>query len=281
MVSQLDPHDNYIIDKAYAIHNPILLSDFENHMNKLLHKHRDNPHLFNTKDWMITHESYGKLVLNVLHEKINKIKWNVGKLVSVLPMIHGTSTSGAHEICQVGFSTVATIDQGFYGQGVYFTSSLKYGLQYSVEDVKVAIIAYLVPGNSYPVIADPFGPDSLKGKPLRKGYQSHYCLVNRRGIACKLKEDHVFADELMLVQESQVIPRYVLFLCKNKKSVINDDLDFEPEQYTRDTSWHTQKNSDQKGIERGCFEEKEVKARSNTSNLITAEIQGFVQTCFW
>jgi len=37
--------------------------------------------------------------------------------VPVIPLVHGTSLAGAHKIAQSGFSTISSLDAGFYGAG--------------------------------------------------------------------------------------------------------------------------------------------------------------------
>ena len=56
--------------------------------------------------------------------------------------------------------------------------------------------------------------NSLHGKPCKAGYDSHYALVKRVGLStaylpCNVN-DEVGADELVVFNSSQVLPRYLV-----------------------------------------------------------------------
>jgi len=62
-------------------------------------------------------------------------------------------------ICSTGFATLSVLDAGWYGQGVYFTSSARYAVPYyATKKDPAIIIAYVIPGNIYPVIEHPKKP---------------------------------------------------------------------------------------------------------------------------
>ena len=76
-------------------------------------------------------------------------------------------------ICRGGFASLSTRDEGFYGQGVYFTGQLAYaagvyGRDMRDKDERVTVLVCDVAvGNAYPVIEHPDAPHSksLKGRP--------------------------------------------------------------------------------------------------------------------
>jgi len=151
-------------------------------------------------------------------------------------MLHGTQDDAAWKISKNGFGTVASLDQGYYGKGIYFTSSLEYSLQYSPED-KVVIIAITLPGNSFPVIEHPFlidnitgtvlldsnkkriiNPEGYLGHSCKSGYQSHYSIVTRRNLneAYPLSlnvnfDEKEHADELVVFQDLQALPLFIVY----------------------------------------------------------------------
>jgi hypothetical protein len=48
------------------------------------------------------------------------------------------------------------LDVGFFGSGIYFTTSAKYSIPYFATKPNPAIIiSYLIPGNPYPVVEQP------------------------------------------------------------------------------------------------------------------------------
>jgi len=68
-----------------------------------------------------------------LAEKISifRHQFNDGEKAFVLPVVQGTSENAAFRIIKNGFGTVASLDDGYYGLGMYFTSSFKYSSRYA------------------------------------------------------------------------------------------------------------------------------------------------------
>src|SRR5689334_20629984 len=67
--------------------------------------------------------------------------------------------------------------------GIYFTSIALYTTPYILnKKFPTLIIAYILPGNAYPVVEDYKGPESLMGKPLPSGFNSNYVLTDIKGI---------------------------------------------------------------------------------------------------
>jgi hypothetical protein len=60
-------------------------------------------------------------------------------------------------------------------------------------------------GNTFPVVEHPTeDPNSLMGKVIKPGYQSHYVLTDNLGMPCSEKVDTNYYDEIVINQESQV-----------------------------------------------------------------------------
>jgi len=207
------------ITKVYAIQNDALESAFLFYYMSLQEKFRSSPNLFKKNDWKrdvipLREWTYTKFT-NLCN------KFDADASVPVIPVLHGTGKDTAWKIVQTGFTTVATVDDGFYGRGIYFTSSFDYSTFYSRNANKgtkkvFIIVALLLPGNPYPVIESPISPKSLKGKgPIDpSGYQSHYVCVNPFGVnpvgfPCAEKLDKCF-DELVVFQDYQALPRYII-----------------------------------------------------------------------
>jgi len=208
----------YEIQKAWAIHNLGLITRFENFLATLTDRQRTFPNLFNRKEWA-DEDSNGqkKFTSDYLNEKIESIPFNKkGEKVSVIPVVHGTSEHAARAICSGGFATVASIDPGWYGQGIYVTSSIKYAASYSTQSVKVIVIGYAIPGNTYPVTC------LMTGTPIKPGYQSHYCLVNLNGHPYSNKLGDTFFDELVLAQDVQILPKYIVYLTKIRENASDE-----------------------------------------------------------
>jgi len=73
------------------------------------------------------------------------------------------------------------------------------------------VVCFLSPGNAYPVIEKATEPSSLMGTPLKAGYQSHYVSTKKDGTPCeKPRSAGKFFDELVINQETQVVPAYIV-----------------------------------------------------------------------
>lgn len=123
-------------------------------------------------------------------------------------MIFSLQPLTIYSFLNLGFANLSTVDGGFFGKGIYLTGSVRYALPYVVNEKKnpALLVCFVVPGNVYPVIEDTNSQETLFGKPLQSGYQSHYVLTNAKGEVHtreSLKNEQIF-DEIVCSQESQV-----------------------------------------------------------------------------
>eukprot|EP01126_Amoeba_proteus_P063176 TRINITY_DN8678_c0_g1_i3.p1 TRINITY_DN8678_c0_g1~~TRINITY_DN8678_c0_g1_i3.p1 ORF type:complete len:618 (+),score=99.89 TRINITY_DN8678_c0_g1_i3:555-2408(+) len=216
------------IDNAYLVLNEKLASNFV-HSRVLLHQRmKDLPGLFLKQEWRHkggrsqikartqVYEHYRSLV--------EKYPWNdpenIETEVPIVPFLHGTSMENGWSIVERGFAMIATVERGFYGQGMYFTSCGLYASPHFLKYTRPAIlIALICPGNIYPVVEDHHGSESLEGKPLCAGHQSNYVLTNKAGDVWQ-NDNHPFYDEIVIVQESQVVPIYLLEINGSSKELL-------------------------------------------------------------
>lgn len=85
---------------------------------------------------------------------------------------------------------------------MYFSTSATYIFPYfGVKPNPVIIVAFLIPGNVYPVSEDHTGDQSLIGAPVKRGYQCHYAVTNDKGGISQVASD---CDEVVVFQEAQV-----------------------------------------------------------------------------
>jgi len=203
------------IEEAIAVYNELLISSFINTYSIIKHRMTTNPTQFANKQWMLTDKDAEKrqFVYNYLNSRTNDVEWNEGESLAVLPAVHGTGYSVALAICSTGFASLSSLDSGWYGKGIYFTTYVAYALPYfSSKHDPALIISFIVPGNVYPVIEHPDASDNLQGKAMVNGYNSHYVLVQGSGLVPKNYESCVLFDELVIPQESQVSPVYLIRL---------------------------------------------------------------------
>jgi len=196
---------------------------------KKLEKYRSSPQLFKKESWRSKPEVADRRWVYDHFAKYAKKFSDFGEdpQVPIIPMFQGTAENTCLKISQTGFSTVATLDDGFYARGIYFTSSINYASYYSTLAMKgkspyvCIMMAFVSPGNPYPIIESPIDPASFKGKAgvINPGYQSHYVCVTppggtRPGWPCA-KGDKLMTDELVIFQDAQAVPKYIIMVDKS------------------------------------------------------------------
>jgi len=150
---------------------------------------------------------------------LSKFDWNNNdEEVPIIPSVHGTSREIAHSISKTGFVALSLCDIGWYGKGVYLTTNCLYATPYFLSKTNPALlVCFAFLGNIYPVVEDHKGKGSLLGKPLLPGYNSHYVLTNKNGFVCTDFRVQYFT-EIVVEQESQIIPAYILGINTTKAS---------------------------------------------------------------
>jgi len=191
------------ITEAWIVYSPNLVDAFSLYKSNWVDRHQTKKRYKSDVRWVM--EKYT--------EKIMKWDWNRNSQVAILPMAHGTGRGIAWKIFKNGFTSDFSVssDTGWYGKGIYTTSDCTYAMKYcSQHKTPAIIIANIMPGNVYPVT------DKLyDGKALENNYQSHYVVTNRDGLACSSDFQDV-VDELVVVQEAQALPYYLLVLDKSR-----------------------------------------------------------------
>uniref|UniRef100_A0A6B2L0J6 SAM domain-containing protein n=1 Tax=Arcella intermedia TaxID=1963864 RepID=A0A6B2L0J6_9EUKA len=211
------PNGQLNISRAYMVYNEHLHSAVQFCKQSFEERFRSSSALFRSESWKsMKNSEVRQRIINTLESYVKKCDWNTGQ-VSVMPMFHGTSIETAWKIVQTGFATVATLDAGWYGRGIYFTSHVDYAKYYSglaypkSPEKRCIILVMVVAGNSFPVTENHLGEDSLSGKPVYStGYQSHYVTVHKSsGLVADPGVDQVY-DELVIFNDYQAVPMFVL-----------------------------------------------------------------------
>jgi len=221
-LSKMKNRDPFHMKKVFAICNQQLLNSFIGYRNALLEKWRSSDDLFLSTDWLTPDEvgQMRKAHYDVFHKHASSFPWNLTTNLPLVPMLHGTDRKTAWKIVQTGFATVCREDPGFYGTGIYFTSNIDYAKHYSYVAAKTQklclVLSLVVPGNIYPVTEHHKGPDSLLGKTVKGGHQSHYTNVHttadhyKFGHVCNPPTGDVY-DELVVFQDAQALPLFVIY----------------------------------------------------------------------
>jgi len=211
-----------VYDTVYAVHNERLVNSFVNYRVILSSRHHDEPTIFAKTDWnQAPYPEIRQRTIDMYNNYVHNFNWNnnMNSSLSLLPVIaavHGTGHDVAHKICRHGFAALSSLDQGYFGQGIYFTCSVPYIFPYIATLQKpTMLVVLLFPGNVYPVIERPSDPNSLFGKPMKAGYQAHYAITTKKGLPVgnvPENNNEELYDELVIIQESQILPIYLVDL---------------------------------------------------------------------
>lgn len=217
LFSQLDG-DGIGVKNIFAVYNRSLVTQLSLTKQKFDNRAERDSQLFFAEKWKLQEETEQKSRLRLWTKdnflnRLSDFQWNQNERVGILPVLHGTSITNAWKVCVGGFANLSLLDVGFYGSGIYFTTSAKYSIPYFATKANPAlIISYLIPGNPFPVVEHPKGPDSILGNTLKPGYQSHFVSTTSRGEPHAKPTKHHVYDEIVINQEAQVAPAYVLEL---------------------------------------------------------------------
>jgi len=174
--------------------------------------------------------------MDYFKQKVNLWPWNKNlDIIPIVPVIHGTSMQIGWKIVNSGFASLSTLDAGYFGKGIfyldnynflflhllkpykgiYFSTSALYTLPYFCTYSDPAIIVCLtIPGNPFPVVLNPNEENNFLGKPISSGYTSHYVVTNKSGSIFTPKVDKKKYDEIVIDQESQITPMFLVSIDK-------------------------------------------------------------------
>jgi len=211
-----------IIEDSYAVYPELIVQSFFIRRSLYHTRLESGPgNEFYNDSWKRTPNSEQRY--HVIAGFTNKVKlwpWNESisdiKEVPILAMAHGTDLEIAWKITRGGFVALQKLDSGYYGRGIYLTSSEWYTVQYFVSTPNPCILICLVlPCNPFPVIESPKGRKNFVGKDILEGYQSHYVLTGINGLPITPDYTDTVYDELVVQGEEQVLPMFVLKVDKS------------------------------------------------------------------
>ena len=193
------------ISKVTAIYNQTLTISFINQWKIMMTRKEKDSDQFFVNTYSKNEEKVK--IMKHFEDVCNNMSDTILPLV---PVLHGTDLSVAKKIAATGFASLSSLDAGYYGKGIYFTSHLLYTLPYCGGKRNPAvIISYLNMGNIFPVTEDHKGAKSLLGSALKSGYNSHYVLTNKEG---NIYDKGIICDEIVVGQESQILPAFIITL---------------------------------------------------------------------
>uniref|UniRef100_A0A6B2KZ36 Poly [ADP-ribose] polymerase n=1 Tax=Arcella intermedia TaxID=1963864 RepID=A0A6B2KZ36_9EUKA len=219
------------IKSIKAVYNPALVKAFCSYRSEIRSKREKSPEQYNKTDWKKADQAeLREYIMTEYDALISKYSWNKdNELAPIIPVIHGTTKKLALLISQNGFAT-SHVEHGFYGKGIYFTSSALYASpNYGSRSSPAIMICWLIPGNPYPVTEHPKKPEiSLLGRALLPGYQSHYVLTNTSGLPIKsTKTKSTVYDEIVVENNHQVVPAFIIAPHKKHLAALMKQFDRE------------------------------------------------------
>jgi hypothetical protein len=144
-----------------------------------------------------------------IYDKYERL--NIDKSEKVL--FHGTNTINFDGIFQNNFqcnSGAKATDKGWYGQGIYFSSSPEKALNYAKSGPTVSyLICSLVRLGKTLTVTDL----RYKGKPMHQDYDSHYVPIRKDGDPVSQGEIPAF-EEFVIKKNDQIIPLYIVGMLK-------------------------------------------------------------------
>jgi len=222
------------IDQAFAVYTPHQLINFANKWASTMTQVKNNPKLFINKQWQENGEEIRIWVHTQYTKKVSLFNWNDNLEVPIIPALHGTDETVAYSIITTSFVALAKGDAGYYGKGLYFTTSAEYALPYyATKPSPTVLICFLITGNSYPVIEHPRGQKNLMGSALMPNFHSHYVLCRIDGNPVPRIMDNTeepYYDEIVIEQESAVVPYYLLKISKSNLLPLAMDIQKRQEQ---------------------------------------------------
>lgn len=168
------------------------LSEWQDNSNEM----RTLKHLFNHLNQYTDISTEKENLTNISRSEVVSLCW------------HGTNINNIETICEKGFVLSNKNDEGWYGNGFYFTQMPSY-CEYYIEKLRQPgktsqmILSWVILGKVFPVT-----DFSLVGKPCVTGYDSHYALVKQFSVVDASKSPN--GDEIVVFDEAQILPRYVV-----------------------------------------------------------------------
>jgi len=213
--------DKWQIKEVKVINNGNLQRMFTGQMEILLDRLKREEFRGNLRD-----ESDSSLRQSLMGH-LNKLCLNVQKVwkgpapnsttARILPLWHGTSATALSSICSNGFAALQKTDTGYFGKGLYFTSSFDYAARVYGNTSQLIVLCLVCVGNVFPVIRSDM--PKLTGGANYKNYDTHFVPVIPQNSAdvnevvylpCDKDNQEPQYYEFVVFNSAQVLPQYVV-----------------------------------------------------------------------
>lgn len=231
---------NYSIRNVYCVHNGNLSNLFSNGLQIMENEATKFPPYLSPVDPLI----FGRYQLIRRWKTLTdeffplsvRTETRVKQLINtkILPLWHGSSSAKCESICSTGFTffgkhhffnvdampgNMPSTDPGYFGSGIYFTTSARYASMYSSGHLLLSWVSMRQP---YPVLSDVPHPQRctdmkmLEGAGAYQTYNAHYipvASISPQNPACMeyypcYQEQPAAWDEIVVFNSSQTLPRF-------------------------------------------------------------------------
>jgi len=169
----------YAIEQTILIYNPVQMKVFNGAIHSMIARQASN--FFHPDLSPETFPEQRQKVLDDLFKLRAIVKHDCGNGVTIVGGFHGTSQDKAKIIFQGGFANLATMDNGWFGKGIYFSTYPEYAMQYCENKPKPCLIfCFIILANPFPIIWDDAKSiDELRffGQPNYRNFGCHYVPV--------------------------------------------------------------------------------------------------------
>jgi len=205
--------NHHAVDKIFTIYNPLLVTNFVGQFKILSTRATKGHQAFREKTWQKQsgEELDSRTKVDQAFDKLcQRFSWNSDLKTPIVGLCHGTDLAIAEKICETGFASLSSLDAGYFGKGIYFTSSVIYAIPYICSrHTPAVVVSWVLPGKPYPVIeSHRVSGQSLMGAAIKPGYNSHFVTTNKNG-EMTIGGNY---DEIIIPQESQISPAFIFQL---------------------------------------------------------------------
>ncbi|CAF1097902.1 unnamed protein product [Adineta steineri] len=144
--------------------------------------------------------------------------------VNIVRVWHGCNKKLLPQLLGEGFASLGQLDDGWFGKGMYFSSSAEYASRYCPQDKNACLLmCYVLVLNPFPVIYDDapedVQPDKFRfyGRGNHRTFQCHYIPVSGKKSTIDFRPplegtDHAIYDELVVFESANILPQLVVHL---------------------------------------------------------------------
>ncbi|CAF4174038.1 unnamed protein product [Adineta steineri] len=143
---------------------------------------------------------------------------------NIVRVWHGCNKKLLPQLLSEGFASLGQVDDGWFGKGMYFSSSAEYASRYCPQNEDACLLmCYVLVLNPFPVIYDD-APEDVKphkfrfyGRGNHRAYQCHYIPVSGEKPTMDFRPplegvDHADYDELVVFESANILPQIVVHL---------------------------------------------------------------------